>query len=298
VAARARAIRRPAGVAVRRHDSALGRWEMATAPPAGALRGVVQRYCGYIERTAAPLRRREAATGNLTVILSFGPRICVAGEPHQSLVAGLGEMPATTEHDGVQHGIQLDLTPLAARRLLSVPMHDLVNRVVPLADVLDTGTLIEELAEAPDWQRRFARLDAELARRLAAGPVPHPAVRAAYRRLTATRGAVPVGVLAGELGWSRRHLAARFHEDVGVSPKALARLLRFEHAMELIKAGPASLADVAYACGYYDQAHFNRDIRAFAGATPGDLLARRLPDGGGWSADGLPSVQDGLAVAA
>jgi hypothetical protein len=109
---------------------------MAIAAPAPALRGVVQRYCGYVERTAAPLRRREAATGTVTVILSFGPRILVDGESHGSFVAGLSDVPATTEHDGVQHGIELNLTPPAARRLLGVPMHELVNRVVALDDVL------------------------------------------------------------------------------------------------------------------------------------------------------------------
>ncbi len=271
---------------------------MAYAPPGPALRGVVQRYCGYVERTPAPLRRREAATGTVTVILSFGPRIRVDGETHGSFVAGLSDAPATTEHDGVQHGVELNLTPPAARRLLGVPMHELFNRVVALDDVLDTRTLLEELAEADGWEARFARLDAELARRLEAAPAPHPAVRAAYDRLAATRGAIPVGVLAEEIGWSRRHLAARFREDVGVSPKALARLLRFEHALELLRGQACTLADVAYASGYYDQAHFNRDFRAFAGVAPGELLARRLPDAGGWSAEDLPSFQDGLAPAA
>jgi AraC-like DNA-binding protein len=272
---------------------------MAGATPAPALRGGVQRYCGYVEHTAAPLRRREAATATVTLILSFGPRIRVDGALHGSFVAGLSDVPATTEHDGIQYGLELNLSPLAARRLLGVPMHELVNRVVALDDVLDCGTLLEELAEAPGWAARFARLDAELLRRLDAAPAPHPAVRAAYARLAATRGAVPVGVLADELGWSRRHLAARFRDDVGVAPKALARLLRFEHAIELLRAAaPPSLTEVAYASGYYDQAHFNRDFRAFAGVAPGELLARRLPDDGGWSADGLPSVQDGLPAAA
>jgi AraC-like DNA-binding protein len=262
---------------VERHSSPLGSWEMATAR-----RGPAVRYCGYVERTAAPLRRREAASATVTVILSFGPRIAVDGESHGSFIAGLSETPATTEHDGIQDGVQIDLAPPAARRLLGVPMNELFGRVVPLDAVLDCGTLLEELAEADGWEARFARLDAELARRLGDAPPVHPAVRAAYARLTATRGAVPVGVLAAELGWSRRHLAALFRDEVGVSPKALARLLRFRHALELL--GQRSLADVAYECGYYDQAHFNRDFRAFAGDPPTAFLARKLPAGAGFVA--------------
>jgi AraC-like DNA-binding protein len=269
---------------------------MAFAPPGPAARGVVRRYCGYIERTAAPLRRRESASATVTVILSFGPRIMVDGESHGSFVAGLSEGPSTTEHDGAQHGIQVDLAPAAARRLLGVPMHELTARVVPLDSVLDGGTLLEELAETDGWEARFIRLEAELARRLDDSRPPHPAVQAAYARLTATRGAVPVGVLAAELGWSRRHLAARFRDEVGVSPKALARLLRFRRALELL--GHRGLADIAYECGYYDQAHFNRDFRAFAGATPVEMLARRLPDAGGVTAEELPSIQDREPLAA
>jgi AraC-like DNA-binding protein len=257
----------------------------AFARPGPVLRDVVRRYCGYVERTPAPLRRSEPASATVTVILSFGPRIRVDGESHRSFVAGLSERPATTEHDGVQDGIQVDLVPLAARRLLGVPMHELAGRVEPLEAVLEPGTLLEELAEADGWEARFALLDAELARRLEDAPPVHPAVGAAYARLAATRGAVPVGVLATELGWSRRHLAARFRDEVGVPPKSLARLLRFRRALELL--GRRDLAGVAYDCGYYDQSHFNRDFREFAGATPGELLARRLS-----------SVQDAGAVAA
>jgi AraC-like DNA-binding protein len=258
--------------------------------------GSVARYCGYVERTNAPLRRSEAATAKVTVILSFGPRIDVDGESHGSFVAGPSEAATTTEHDGVQHGIELNLAPPVARRLLGVPMHELLDRVVPLGEVLGGEELVERLYEAPGWAERFALLDAELARRLEDAPPSHPAVRAAYARLVATRGAVPVGVLAAELGWSRRHLAARFREEVGVAPKALARLLRFERALELL--GTRPLADVAYECGYYDQAHFNRDFRAFAGAPPGELLARRLPDAGGVAAAEVASVQDAPPLAA
>ncbi len=59
----------------------------------------------------------------------------------------------------------------------------------------------------------------------------------------------------------------RFREELGVPPKALARILRFERAVGRLRAGD-DLAALALDAGYYDQAHFNRDFRAFAGATP------------------------------
>jgi AraC-like DNA-binding protein len=65
-------------------------------------------------------------------------------------------------------------------------------------------------------------------------------------------------------------------------PKALARILRFDRVAErLLAVTEPRLAEVAYDCGYYDQAHLNRDFREFARTTPSAYLARRLPDGGG-----------------
>ena len=93
---------------------------------------------------------------------------------------------------------------------------------------------------------------------------------------------MPVGVLAQELGRSRRHLAASFREQLGMPPKALARLLRFERAVERLRGG-ADLAELALDCGYYDQAHFNRDFKAVRRAdsdrVPGHIRPRHLGDG-------------------
>ncbi len=181
--------------------------------PGPAVRGAVQRYIGYTE-SGAPLRRREVATGSVTVILSFGPRIRCDGIPHESFVAGLSDVPVITEHDGEQHGIEINLAPLAARRLLGVPMHELTNEVIPLEDMLAAPTLLEELAEAPDWPARFARLDGELARRLGtparAAPRRSRGVRAARgdRRHHAGRGSWPPS-WAGAGGISARASATR-----------------------------------------------------------------------------------------
>jgi AraC-like DNA-binding protein len=263
---------------------------MAHAAPHPALRGHVGGYCGYREAMAAPFRRTETPSAVAALILSFGDEIAVRSgdgpvRRHTSFLAPLHDRPATTEHAGRQHGVEVRLSPLAARRLLGMPLQEVPDGVVDLELLLGgrAAELTERLATAPGWEESFALLDAVLARRLAAAPPLHPGVRRAWARLVASRGTVPIAALAEDLGWSRRHLGERIRADLGLPPKVIARILRFDHAKRLLGRG-GGLADVAYACGYSDQAHLNRDFRALAGTTPTQHLRQRLPDGGGVAA--------------
>jgi AraC-like DNA-binding protein len=71
------------------------------------------------------------------------------------------------------------------------------------------------------------------------------------------------------VGWSRRHLATVTNRELGLAPKALARVLRFGRAYAMRdRAATQGWAAVAAECGYYDQAHLIRDFHAFAGTTP------------------------------
>ncbi|MBX9600909.1 MAG: helix-turn-helix transcriptional regulator [Bryobacteraceae bacterium] len=88
------------------------------------------------------------------------------------------------------------------------------------------------------------------------------------RDMTARRGAVEVDALARSAGVSARQLERAFDERVGLSPKTLARILRFRAALQEGSRPGATWADVAQACGYFDQSHLIRDFREFAGAPP------------------------------
>jgi len=268
-------------IALRRHDGPEHRFEMATRPPAAVLAGLVRAYVGYTEHAARAVRRLQVPFSGLPLIVSFGPSIRVAppGAPERgrtvtSFLAGLHEHAVVTEFEGPQAGVQADLTPLGALVLFTGLAAEAANHVVDLADLLgpEAGRLSERLALAPDWAARFDLLDTVLTARLAAARRPAPEVRHAVARIAASHGTVPIARLAAEAGWSRKHLAARVRAELGLAPKTLARVARFERAVALI-GGATSLADLAAACGYADQAHLGHEFRALAGTTPGAYAA-------------------------
>ena len=146
--------------------------------------------------------------------------------------------------------------------------------------------LAERLQAAPTWDARFAALDAALAFRLATARAPSPQVAWAWRQLARSGGRVPISTLGDELGWSPKRLIARFREQVGLPPKQVARLLRFQRATTLILAAESpDWGALARMCGYYDQSHLIHEFQRFAGDTPEGLTRRRLATGGGFAAD-------------
>jgi AraC-like DNA-binding protein len=242
---------------------------MVRGSPAPALRGLVSAYSGFREEAPAPVRRREGPGVHAIVLVSFGEAWSIDGNRVESFAAGLHERQVTTEHRGRSFGIQVDLSPPAAHVLFREPMQELADRVVPLEEVLGEPLLAERLYERGDWPDRFALLDSVLARRLCDAPAPSSEISWAWQRLVQTGGRARIGSLAAELGWSRKRIVVRFREEVGLAPKAAARLIRFERARESAERAEArDWARIALECGYYDQSHLINDFRAVTGRSP------------------------------
>ena len=278
-----------------RHESALGSWEYAIGRPHLSLRAHVREYSGWAEQMATPLVRREPPTEVVPVIINFGAPVRLYDQQDPSRWTDFGSF-STGAYDsyvlvgstGPSAGLQVNLSILGARLFLGRPLRELLNRAVELEDVFgrDARRLKEELYDAPSWDARFVILDRELTWRILSARAPSAAVLCAWSRLVATGGRASIGGIVSEVGCSQKHLIAQFREEIGLSPKTLARVLRFGRAVRIIKErGAATLAEVALDCGYYDQAHFSRDFHAFAGVTPTELMASQLPDRGGFAAD-------------
>jgi AraC-like DNA-binding protein len=232
-----------------------------------ALLGSVAGYYGFREETPAPVSRREGPGSHVVVLISFGEQWSIDGDRHCSFAGGLRNRQVETRHEGRSHGIHVDVSPPAAYLLFGMPLHELAERQVPLEAVLDEPFLAERLHDAASWEARFRLLDDVLARRLAGSPLSETAW--AWMRLVESNGAVPVGELARELGWSRKRIVARFREEIGLPPKRAAKLLRFERARALAESATRpEWAWIAREAGYYDQSHLINDFRSVTGRTP------------------------------
>jgi AraC-like DNA-binding protein len=266
--------------------------ELARAGAASpALQGVVDGYNGYRLTGYPPGTHQGLPSGTLTLVISLHDPVDLARmpNPHQApsrysaLVGGLHQLPVVISHPGVQYGIHTNLHPLAARALFGLPASVLASTVVDLADLWGrsaTDELLNRLADAGTWRARLAVLDRFLADRVDPSPGgPRDEVAWAWQRLTATAGAVDVRSLATEVGWSTRHLSQQVRNELGSSPKALARVLRFKRSTDLLRRPDRpGMAMVAALCGYSDQSHLNRDWRVLAGMPPGAWLRAEVLD--------------------
>jgi AraC-like DNA-binding protein len=220
---------------------------------------------------------REIASFVIPVIFSFADPFLIAfdrppllDERIGSFVSGLHPGYVDIDYGGPVSCVQIDLTPLGAGLFFRRPMSDFATRLVPLQDVGDPALndLRERLGAAGTRPARLRITVAFLEQRLLGQPVD-PAAAFIWSAIQRSRGALRIDRLTDDLGWSRKRLAAHCRDAFGLTPKRLARIARFHHAVDLANsAGRPDWAGIAVDCGYADQAHLVRDFTTFAGAAP------------------------------
>lgn len=192
------------------------------------------------------------------------------------MVGGLHVLPAVIEHDGAQSGIQLHVSPLAARGLFGMPAGELAGVDLCGEELLGglARRLQERLQAAQGWPERFGLLDSVLGHRLDRSVRPPTEVVQAWSLLRRSHGQASIASIAGHVGWSDRHLARQFEIEIGLTPKVAARVIRFDRVRRLLPHIPA--VQVAIHCGYADQSHLIRDFVAFTGLSPTGWLAAEV----------------------
>ncbi|QKD03406.1 helix-turn-helix domain-containing protein [Mesorhizobium loti] len=263
--------------------SIAGRFEMRRRLPDPGLEGIVSDICGYRETAPGHFRNVEYASLTVPLVISFAEPFAIGlgktpgdNDRFASFAAGLFAGPVMIESFGAAYCVQVNFTPLGARRFFRLPMSELADSMVVLDDVLGTEgmALREQLGNAPDWAARFDLAEAFVAARLANAAETPLEIAWAYDRIITSGGRTRIASLAERLGWSRKHLAEKFTDATGIGPKTLSRIVRFNRALGLSRQSAVDWADIAADCGYADQAHLVREFRVLAGETPTALVGR------------------------
>jgi AraC-like DNA-binding protein len=271
-----------------RHDDGREYWTFTAATPPSTLARYVDAYW-EVEGALAHVREKVLPTADIVLIFNLGDvqhlvdRDDQSNETafHNAFVSGLQERFLITASHQKSWLCGMRLTPFGAHKIFRTPMAGLANRVLHLEDLHGSVSLrfADTLRNARSPLERFALFDDFLFERIATTPDAAPEVAWAWDRLIQTGGAARITDLALDIGWSRKHLRARFLDHVGLPPKTVGRIARFHAAIRKIgNAHKVNWATLAADCGYADQAHFNRDFRDFAGAPPETYLRARIPD--------------------
>lgn len=207
--------------------------------------------------TAGP-DHRVLPDGCMDLIWSGG-RLFVAGP---DTVAQVSNDPAGTVFSGIR------FAPGTGPGFIGLPARELRDRLVPVAELWPsalTRRFTDLLAEAADPRHVLENIAAD---RLHHTEVFDPLVAEITARV---RAGHPVSAVADTVGYSDRQLHRRCLDVFGYGAKTLGRILRMNRALDLARTG-TPFAAVATRCGYADQAHLAREVKALAGVPMGVLI--------------------------
>ncbi|MEM7234283.1 MAG: helix-turn-helix transcriptional regulator [Planctomycetota bacterium] len=189
----------------------------------------------------------------------------------RSLIAGQLENYLELSPDGATDLFAVRFEPFGLARFLPVPAWELRDLQVdvrelnqPLADVLDRHseqtTTTETLVQAVETElRKLADISKEI----------DPLLESAATLIEARGGNVSMDDLLGRTGYSARQLERRFRDQLGLSPKKLARVVRFQRLLDAASnCDEPDWSALSIDCGYYDQPHMIREFKSFTGVSP------------------------------
>lgn len=221
-----------------------------------------------IETTTDAAPHTVLPDGCVDILLTSG-----AGRTDLLMVGGMTvARPETLPRGQKLFGVRF--RPAMWNLFLSAPWKELTDQAVSLEQIVNGRAKL--LRERLEDSRNVAGMIRATESWLGI-PRQETVVQRVAEYMARKHGQTRLDDLTAAAGLSSRQIRRLFVEQTGLTPKELARVLRFRHSVERLQsdAGPAS-AELALECGYYDQAHFINEFRAFSGSTPGEYQARAV----------------------
>jgi AraC-like DNA-binding protein len=237
------------------------------------------------DRREYSVPERLLPDGCVELILNLGARFQEHKEPGRCdlqpsrFIVGQMTQPVLVSPTGTVTLLGIRFLPGGTLPFFPFPAYELTNTIAPLADI--AGTLDRQLSgqiyDDHKLTEMIAMVEALLIRQMRQKEEKGMSLRAAVSRIIRSGGLTSVDRLAADFGISGRQLERRFLNEVGIGPKLLSRILRFQQVFRAVERSDKNWARIAVDCGYYDQAHLIRDFRQFAGETPSGLFEHFTP---------------------
>jgi AraC-like DNA-binding protein len=217
--------------------------------------------------------------GRAKIIVPYRNSLCAAvntrllnAKEHQIFLVGIQRNPTTIGSTATDTGtIGVELTPKGLYHFFNLSMHEITNRMLSFEELFGPqgARLQNRVGDAEDPQEKIVLLQTALTHLLQKNEKEYSLLDHTLDILAQTHGMMRVQELEAHLGYTRRYLDMLFKEHVGVSPKSLASILRFQEVYQVwMQQKSPTFFRNHWPAYYYDQSHFIKEFKCFTGFTP------------------------------
>ena len=179
---------------------------------------------------------------------------------------GIRDMPVTLGTPNCVSGsIGIELTTDGAYKFLNNPMYELTNNLFSFSELYgkDGKRLLEQVVENENPHQKINLIQDFLFNQIQVKQRNNFIVNYAVSFMSSLHGLVSIKELENKTGYSKRYLDLLFKNHLGISPKTLATIYRFQHFYKSFQTGGTNIYDL-----YYDQSHFIKEFKRYTGLTP------------------------------
>jgi AraC-like DNA-binding protein len=227
-------------------------------------------------------KERILPDGSASLLFNFSGTITARSSDQliilpQCFISGITSSWFDLTYSGMHEQVGIIFKPYGAFSLLDIPMIELHNTAVDLQLIINHTfqEIYERMQEAGSLEQRLQMLNDFLTKKLIS-KILDPSIPRLTNILQANED-ITVRQLADKAGFSQQHVSRIFRRHIGVSPKMIQRIFRFQQAIRLIKQTKNSLTDTGYEANYYDQSHFINEFKSMAGIPPRGLYDHHSP---------------------
>ena len=237
------------------------------------------------EKQDEPVKQKVLPDGCMEMIFHYGDHYQQYFEDGSSIIQPksfvFGQITKYIEiaPTGISGIISARFLPDGISPFLNKPLTALENKAVPIADLFgeDGNKLEENVINAKDNNERIKLIETFLLSELTEQRTIDAITKSCVDLIFQSQGQIGSAELADKMNINRRNIERKFISAIGISPKQLARVARLQATLKMLEQNKsATLTEIAYENGYYDQAHFIKDFREFTGISPKSFFADNL----------------------